>query len=203
MEEHMKKSAIVIALLLMTAAVAQAAPTVKAHMMVGPYIGYSLGFGDAFKDYEDEFSKFSSNAGLNFGGSFHYGLTDKMMLGGELFVQQYKFEYEDKTGSPFTPNYDVSESETNILGSLLYTMSYMQKAVFMLNAGAGIYGQGSGSELGIFGGIMYNYMIARTIMLAFMPRIHFIMADETVMLLQLSVAIHWWLGQTGTPIDAM
>lgn len=198
----LKRSVIAIALCLLMAAVAQAQPTVKNHMMVGPYAGYTLGFGDAFKDVDFFGGTASNSAGINFGGGFWYGLTDKMMLGGELFVQSYKYEidYNDDEENPFLTDVSESETETNILGSLLYTMSYMQKAIFMLNAGAGMYGHGSGSDLGIFGGIMYHYMVAKALMVVFMPRLHFVFADDTVMLLQLAVAVQWWLGSTGAPI---
>ncbi len=53
-----------------------------------------------------------------------------------------------------------SESGTSFLFSALYAMSYMQRAMLMLNAGAGLYDGGSDSDIGFFGGVMYQRMIA-------------------------------------------
>ncbi len=192
----MKRFVISATLILLLAASAGSAASLKSMMMVGPYAGYTIGFGDAFKDYEIGNSKFSSKAGLNFGGNFHYGLSDKMMIGGEVYFQQTKYEV-DIEGFGSTSD---TESGTNFLFSGLYAMSQMQKAMFLLNAGAGLYDTGD-NDIGFFGGIMYQRLLARTMSLYFMARMHFIMAEDTITMLQLAVGLHFWLGNTGAPME--
>lgn len=196
----MKKFVISAILIVLVAASAGSAATLKSFMMAGPYAGYTLGFGDAFKDYEDAFSKFSSKAGINFGGNFHYGLSEKMMLDGEVYIQSFKYEAESKVAGVPQYAYSNSESGTNFLFSALYAMSYMQKAMLFLNAGAGLYDTGD-NDIGLFGGIMYQRMIAAKMSLYLLGRMHFVMASETVMMLQLAVGLHFWLGATGTPMN--
>lgn len=204
----MKRFVISATLIVLLAASAGSAATLKSLMMVGPYAGYTLGFGDAFKDFENEFGKTSSSAGINFGGNFHYGLSDKMMIGGELYVQRYGWEaeysfpvLEKRLGaSQALATTSDSEMKTNFLFSALYTLSYMQKAMLMLNAGAGLYDYGD-SEIGLFGGIMYQRMLKTTMSLYLLARMHFVMATETVTMLQLAVGLHFWLGNTGAPME--
>lgn len=71
----------VVALLLLSPL---ASADLKTCMMAGSYAGYTLGFGDAFKSYEENGVKYSSGPNINFGGSFHYGVTDRLMIGGEV-----------------------------------------------------------------------------------------------------------------------
>jgi len=172
-----------------------AAQGVKSCMMVGPYAGYTIGFGDAFDDYEIGGVEYSNGPNLNFGGNIHYGLSDKMMIGGDLYVQRY-------SGSAEGPGIDISESDTevNFLFSGLYALSYMQASMLMLNVGAGIYGDES-SEFGIYGGIVYEKMVGRTMSLFINPRLHFVLADDTITMLQLAVGLHFWLGNTGSPMN--
>lgn len=192
----MKRFVISATLIVLLAASAGSAASLKSLMMVGPYAGWSLGFGDAFKDYEIGNSKFSSSAGLNFGGNFHYGLSDKMMIGGELYMQRTSYKAEVQG---FGSSSD-SETGTNFLFSALYAMSYMQKAMFLLNAGAGLYDTGD-NDIGFFGGVMYQRMLKTTMSLYLMARMHFIMANDTVTMLQLAVGLHFWLGNTGAPME--
>ncbi len=193
----MKRFVISATLILLLAASAGSAASLKSMMMVGPYVGWSLGFGDAFKDYEIGNSKFSSSAGLNFGGNFHYGLSDKMMVGGEIYIQSFKYKAEIEG---FGSSSDT-ESGTNFLFSGLYAMSQMQKAIFLLNAGAGLYDGGSDSDIGLFGGVMYQRLLKAKMTLYILARMHFIMADDTITMLQLAVGLHFWLGSTGAPME--
>ncbi len=212
------KKTIIICTLICFALGAPAMANLKSLMCVGPYVGYTLGFGDAFKDFEGPGYKFSSDAGITFGGQFHYGLSDKMMLGGELYVQQYSFKWNYDTDFPIfkgqqnagfakkfdlsEANYEISDSEMklNFLASALYALSYMQKAMLMANFGAGIYDNGE-SNIGIFGGIVYQRMVAATMSFYLMPRVHYIFSDASAFMLQLAVGINFWLGSSGAPIS--
>jgi hypothetical protein len=141
-------------------------------MFAGGYLGYGFGLGDAFPGDVD--------AGFGFGGTFHYGLNERMMIGGELGFQNYDSGTE-------------SELETNILFNGLYAFNYTRETGFYLTFGGGFYG-GNDTNFGINGGIVYSKLISETISLYGMPRLHIIFADETPMILQLAVGIHIPIG---------
>ncbi len=160
---------------------------VKGKMMISGYGGYTIGMGDAFDDYEGENYSFSTKAGITFGGMFHYGLTEKIMLGGEAFFQSYKFESE-YTG-PSIPGFtfeDADESETklNFGANALYAMSDDEKKSMYLTAGVGFYDFGD-TEIGFNGGFMYSQKVSPTVNVFVMPRIHIVMADDMFELIQI------------------
>ena len=66
----------------------------KGKMFVSGYGGYTIGMGDAFFDEEETIGGVtvgaSFKAGISFGGAFHYGVTEKLLVGGELGLQSYK-----------------------------------------------------------------------------------------------------------------
>lgn len=196
----MKKFILCCALALLTFSAVSSAMSLKSMMMVGPYAGYTLGFGDAFKDFEGPGYKISSKAGINFGGNFHYGLNDKMMIGGEIYLQRTSVDAEYDAGYVGL-DYSDSQTGTNFLFSGLYQLSAMQKAMFLLNAGAGLYDSGSDSDIGLFGGVMYERMLKAKMTLFILARMHFIMATDTITMLQLAVGLHFWLGKTGSPLS--
>lgn len=195
----MKRFVISAILIVLVAASAGSAASLKSFMMAGPYAGYTLGLS-GFDDFENEFYKSSYGPSVNFGGNFHYGLSDKMMIGGEIYVQRFKASAESKVAGFPVSGASASGSGTNFLFSGLYAMSYMQRAMLFLNAGAGLYDTG-GNDIGFFGGIMYQRMVAAKMSLFLLARMHFVMASETFMMLQLSVGLHFWLGSTGTPMS--
>lgn len=192
----MKRFVFSVMLILLLAVSAGTAASLKSLMMVGPYAGYTIGFGDAFKDVEEGGVKITNKAGLNFGGNIHHGISDKMMIGGELYLQSTSYKTEVQG---FGSSSD-SEIGTHFLFSGLYTMSWMQKAMLLLNAGAGLYDTGD-SDIGFFGGVMYQRLLKEAMSLYFLARMHFIMADDTITMLQLAVGLHFWLGDTGAPME--
>ncbi len=145
-------------------------------MIASGFLGYTFGFGDAF-EYID--------AGLNFGGSYHYGITEKYLVGGELSFQTYKFD--------LGPLGDHSETELNILATALMDLNTTDEGGLFLTGGVGIYG-GESSSFGINGGIVYTKAVAETIKLFGMPRLHIILDDNTPMMLSLSVGAQFGFG---------
>jgi len=145
-------------------------------MKAGGYLGYSIGMGDIF-DIID--------ASFNFGGTFHYGINEKMMIGGELGLQSYDYDFGFASSS---------ETELNILGSILYAMSYEDSRGLMLTGGAGMYG--GFDAFGINGGIVYSFPVAETIQLYGMPRFHIIFDDETPMMITLSAGAFFDFGDS-------
>ncbi len=199
---------VITALVIMVCVPLMAEPGLKGKMMVGPYAGYTIGFGDAFQDVEFPGFKSSFGPSYNLGGNFHYGLSDKMMIGGEIYLQNYTYKVESdllgfgKRLGGAAAAYEASESEleSSFLFSALYRLSMMQKAMLMLNFGGGLYG-GSENEIGFFGGIMYQRLLAAKLAIFLASRMHFVMASETIMMLQLMVGVHFWLGSSGAPME--
>lgn len=138
----------------------------------GGYLGYTIGFGDAFSGPAD--------AGVNFGGTFHYGIKENLMIGGELGLQSYDYGSE-------------SDTKVNIIGSVLYPLNYTDEKAFYLTGGAGIYG-GNDSGFGINGGIVYSFQVAESIQIYGMPRLHIVFMDNTPMMLSLSAGVFFDFG---------
>jgi len=157
-------------------------------MLTGGYAGYTLGFGDAF--FDEDYGSFK--AGISLGGTFHYGINEKMMIGGELGFQSYKSEVK----LPAILGGSTSETNTriNILFNGLYAINYTDdENAFFVTAGGGFYG-GEDSEFGIFGGIVYRKMVSETIGAYVMPRFHYVMADPAMTMLQIAVGVQIPLG---------
>lgn len=144
-------------------------------MYTGGYLGYGFGIGSAFDDVETIVGTIDRGAGFGFGGTFHYGLNEKLMIGGELGFQNYEVA-------------NNSEMETNILFNGLYALNYSNETGFFMSFGGGFYGGGD-TNFGINGGIVYSKLISETISLYGTPRLHVIFADETPMIFQLAVGI--------------
>lgn len=189
----MKRTLLLAGLLCLALSVTVCGQNLKGEMMIGGYAGYTLGFGDAFKDYEEPGFKLSSSAGFNFGGMFHYGINEKMMIGGELGLQQYKADMEAVGTAPIgTIVVEGSDTETklNILFNGLYALNYTEDKAMFLTAGAGIYD----SDFGLFGGILYRWAVSPTVFVFAMPRFHIVLADSTFELLQLSAGVQIPIG---------
>lgn len=185
------------ALLLLTAASAWG-QGLRGDMSVTAYAGWSLGFGDDFDDYQLGGFDYSSSAGLTFGGIFHYRLNEMMAVGGELMMQSYKEEREASAEHADVPyylsrEYSDTDSRLNFLFNGAYTLRYDEETGFYLLFGGGLYDTGE-TEIGINGGISYTKQLTPTLNLVGAPRLHLILADETVMLLQLTVGVQFILG---------
>jgi len=179
----MKRTLLLVGVLCLVLSVAVSGQGLKGKMLVSAYGGYTIGMGDVFKDYELGGSKFSFGPGINFGGIFHYGLNEKMMIGGEIGFQSYKAEVEGSgTGLFAVPSGSSSESKVNILANGLYLMSESEKNTFFLTGGAGVYD----SEIGFFGGILYRWAVSPSVFVFAMPRIHVVLGDATFELIQIS-----------------
>jgi len=180
-------------------AVGQDAFDLKGKMLTGGYLGYTLGFGDPFGETDFIGGSTDFSAGFSFGGHFHYGVSPKMLIGGELGFQSYNADVNTEATSiggfsiPSTST-SAGDTELNILGTALYAMNYTedQKALY-LTFGAGIYG-GASSEFGFNGGVLWRTMVSPTIGLYVMPRFHLIMADTTMKMLQIAVGVQIPLG---------
>jgi len=166
---------------------------------IGCYGGYTLGLGVPFGDTKTKFVLYTEtrtfNAGIGFGGMIHFEATEKLMIGGEISIQSYKTKYETPSytvqyaGTAAATSESSSRSETNILGNCLYAINYSNQSALFITFGAGIYGGGD-SEIGFFGGILYRKMVGE-IQGFVMPRIHYIMADTAMKMLQIAVGVQF------------
>lgn len=186
------KKALIIAAMIMLMSLGVSAQDFTGEMRINAYAGYSLGFGDAFPS-DDAFS-FGPN--LNFGGQFFYGWKENMMVGGELYIQNYKAEVDiaaiPEIGYAGSSSSD-SEMKINILANILYAMNYEDDKGFFLIGGVGFYDY-DGMSIGFNGGILYQTALSESITAFGMPRLHIVFEDNTPMMLQLSVGVTFPIG---------
>ena len=190
----MKRTLLLVGVLCLVLSVAVSGQGLKGKMLISGYGGYTIGMGDVFDDIETPNFKASNSAGINFGGIFHYGLNEKMMIGGELGLQSYKGEVE-YIGTTILGSGSSSDSETklNFAANGLYLLNETEKNAFFLTGGIGFYDYGS-TEIGFFGGILYRWAVSPTVFVFAMPRIHLILADSTFELLQISGGVQIPIG---------
>ena len=181
-----------LCLALSVTAVAEEGDGLKGKMFVSAYGGYAIGFGDAFKDIDEEIMgvtyKYSCDAGIGFGGAFHYGVTPKLLIGGEIGLQSYKAEAT-------IGGVSASETETkmNILASGLYALNYVEdESAFFLAFGGGQYA--GYDELGFYGGVLYAKKVGEKFSIFVMPRFHYVMSDPAATMLQVVVGATLPLG---------
>lgn len=200
-KKEMKNTIIMIfAVCLLVAGTASAEEefNLKGKMLGSAYLGYTLGLGDPFGDESVTVGSSTYTAsfkpGIGFGATFHYGVSPKIMIGGELGFQSYKVETEIPSGSVGSVSFgggsaSASSTETNFLGSALYALNYTddQKALF-LTAGAGIYG-GASSDLGLNFGVVWRTMVSEKIGIMVMPRFHYVLADTALKMLQIAAGV--------------
>ncbi len=169
-----------LCLVLSVSAVAENGNGMKGWMLVSGYGGYTIGMGDAFEDWEVAGNKHSRDAGISFGGAFHYGVTDMFLVGGELGFQSYKAE---------GPGYSNTETEMNILATGLYALNYVEnEQAFFVAFGVGHYA--GWDEFGFNVGVLYTRMITDKLPAFIMPRFHYVMADpDAALMFQVVVGI--------------
>lgn len=161
----------------------------KGKMFVSGYGGYTIGMGDAFFDETIAGIDVSFKAGISYGGAFHYGVTEKLLIGGELGLQSYKAEAS-------FGGISASETETkmNILASGLYALNYVEdEQAFFLAFGVGQYA--GWDEFGFNAGVLYAKKVGEKLSVFVMPRIHYVMVDpDAAMMVQVAVGVTFPLG---------
>ena len=165
----------------------------KGKMFVSGYGGYTIGMGDAFFDEEETIGGVtvgaSFKAGISFGGAFHYGVTEKLLVGGELGLQSYKAEVTIMGTS-------ASETETkmNILASGLYALNYVEdEQAFFLAFGVGQYA--GWDEFGFNAGVLYSKKMGEKLSVFVMPRFHYVMVDpDAAMMFQVVAGVTFPIG---------
>lgn len=168
----------------------------KSKMMGSVYGAFAFGMGDAFKDITTNHFEVSMDAGIGFGGMFHYGVAEKIFVGAELGVQSYKAK--SKYTGPANPAaaalaYDDSNMEVNFLANGLYAINYTDDAnALFVTVGAGLYG--GFDDFGVNGGFMYRKMVSPNLGVFFMPRFHLLFSDPSAMMVQAAVGVSYPFG---------
>jgi len=161
----------------------------KGKMMANGYLGYTLGFGDMFDDIESVAGTVSTDAGIHFGGNFLYGVSPKLLVGGEIFMQSYSSEVTWDLGILGSGSEDDSETRVNFGGIIWYNLQDQDQQDLFLCGGVAMYDMGD-SEFGFNGGVVYNYMVSDNIGIFGMPRLHVVMSDPSAMMLSISAGVH-------------
>jgi hypothetical protein len=168
----------------------------------GGYLGYSFGFGDAFKEHQfgypipgSGFSSYSFQNKLGFclGAQVKYGLKPKMDLVGNL---DYQAGSVDVKGGAGGYSYDAGDSYdfTAILGNVLYTFSPEKKTTPNVTGGVGLYMDGD-TNLGINLGGGIEHLLKKNLTLDAGARFHMIFSEgDKTTYLQIRAGVMYYFG---------
>lgn len=170
----------------------------KGQTWVTGHLGYAFGMGDAFLDYKEPYTnaEISSGPGIGFGGQFYYGLKYNWLIGGELMFQRYTVKMSMPANLALgLPEIDESESEieSNLIVNTLYAVNQTRNSALFLMGGTGLYDFG-GTQLGLNTGIVWRKQVSDNVHLFGMPRLHVVLADNTPMMIQLTMGAQFSLG---------
>lgn len=201
----MKRSLLFLAVLSLAIAVSAGAQQTTQSMQdftgqtwVTGNLGYAFGMGDAFADYTEPYTnvEYSSDAGIGFGGQFYYGLKYNLLIGGELLFQSYTFKMTVPANLALgVPQSSVSHSETeaNLLINSLYGLNQTRTSALFLMGGTGFYDFG-GTKMGLNTGLLWRKQVSDNWYLFGMPRVHFVLTDNTPMMIQLTMGAQFNIG---------
>lgn len=184
----MRRTLFIVVALSLALSVSAGSQDLTDQMLVSGYLGYSLGFGDYFKDFETPLAKYENSAGISFGASFHYWLREKYAIGGEIMFQRYGHDVELKPGAPIQAAADGGSTEFNLLITGLHALDYTDDASLFLTGGIGLYDAG-GMKFGLNAGAIYRKMVTEKIGVYAMPRLHLVFASDMYELFQLAVGV--------------
>ena len=161
---------------------------------LGGNLGYSFGFGDAFKDYGFYGFKIKNKLGVSFGAKFKYKINPKFSLGGTLEYQGGSVDVE-KTAGYFVGNYDSGYHFTNLLASAIYQLNPQQKNSYYLAGGLGLYMDGD-TNLGIHMGGGLEHFFQPNLALDAGARFHIIFTSgNSTTYLNIYAGVNYYFGQ--------
>jgi hypothetical protein len=159
---------------------------------IGGNLGYSIGFGDAFKEYSGYGYKFKNKLGISFGAKFKYKINPKFSLGGILEYQGGSSDWETPGG--WGGSYDDSYHFTNLLASAIYNLKPQQKNSFYLAGGLGLYMDGD-TNLGIHMGGGMEHFFQPDLSLDAGARFHVIFTSgETTTYINIYAGVNYYFG---------
>ena len=189
----MKRTLVVLVILslVITASISAQVRDYQGTSWLSGNLGYAFGSGDAFSSYTEPITntKFSSGAGMGFGGQYYYGVKPNLLIGGELMFQSYSVEISTPInlalgiqGSEFSD----SRTEANLIVNALYGVNQTRNSDLFLMGGTGLYDFG-GTKLGLNSGLLWRKQVSPTVHLFGMPRLHVVLADSTPLMFQLTM----------------
>ncbi len=177
--------------LLVTTSLSAQVRDLKGQSWVSGNLGYAFGTGDAFTSYTEPITstKFSSSAGIGFGGQYYYGVKPKLLIGGELMFQSYSVEMSMPAnlalGIQETESSE-SRTETNVIVNTMYSVSQTRNSDLFLMGGPGLY-DFDGMQLGMNTGLFWRHQVSPTVHLFGMPRMHIVLTDNTPIMFQFTM----------------
>lgn len=197
----MKRSLLFCAVLCLAISVSAGAQQMQdftGQTWVTGHLGYAFGMGDAFSSYTEPITntEYSSDAGIDFGGQFYYGLNYNWLIGGELMFQRYSFKMTVPQNLALgLSDYSVSDSktETNVIINSLYGVNQTRTSALFLMGGTGLY-DFDGMKAGVNTGVLWRKQVSDNVYLFGMPRLHVVFTDTTPMMLQLTMGAQFSIG---------
>jgi hypothetical protein len=171
---------------------------------IGGNLGYSIGFGNAFKEYSygyyspyygDWGWKIKNKLSLSFGAKFKYKINPKFSLGGILEYQGGSVDVT-RTGGYWGGGASGSYHWTNLLGSIIYNLTPQQKNNYYLAGGLGLY-MGSGTtDLGIHMGGGVEHFFQPDLSLDGGARFHIIFTSgNSTTYLNIYAGVNYYFGE--------
>lgn len=169
----------------------------KGQSWISGNLGYAFGTGDAFTSYTEPITnaKFSTGAGIGFGGQFYFGVKPKLLIGGEVMFQRYSVEMSVPGNLALNiEEIEISRSytETNVIVNALYSLKQTRKSDLFIMGGPGLYDFG-GFEPGFNTGLFWRHQVSPSVSIFGMPRVHVVMADATPILFQFTMGAQFSL----------
>ena len=169
---------------------------------IGGNLGYSFGFGNAFKEYSYGFYspsygdwgwKIKNKLSFSFGAKFKYKINPKFSLGGILEYQGGSVDVT-RTGGYWGGGASSSYNFTNLLASAIYDLTPQQKNNYYLAGGLGLYTDG-GTHLGIHMGGGLEHFFQPDLSLDAGARFHVIFTSgETTTYINIYAGVNYYFG---------
>jgi len=171
---------------------------------IGGNLGYSIGFGNAFKEYSYGFYnpyygdwgwKIKNKLSFSFGAKFKYKINPKFSLGGVLEYQGGSVDVT-RTGGYWGGGASGSYHFTNLLASAIYHLNPQQKNTYYLDGGLGLY-MGSGStNMGVHMGAGVEHFFKPDLALDGGARFHIIFTSgNSTTYLNIYAGVNYYFGQ--------
>ena len=157
----------------------------KGKFAIGGALGYSFGFGDQFKEYEfGEYIpglgfvgyKFQNKLSFSFGVKAKYGISPNLAIGGIIEYQGGSVDVKARVGG-YGAGISESYHWTNILASIIYSLSPEKKTVPYLGGGGGLYMGESVTKPGVHVGGGIEHFFKNNLALDAGARFHMIFTE--------------------------
>lgn len=200
----MKKLSLLLTLLLVLGLFTSAsAIDQKGKFAIGGALGYSFGFGDVFKEYQFGYVdpdlgfvgwKYQNKLSFSFGAKAKYGISSNLAIGGIIEYQGGDVDVKAQAGG-FGAGLSESYHWTNILASIIYSLSPEKKTVPYLGGGAGLYMGEDVTKPGVHAGGGIEHFFKNNLALDAGARFHMIFTEgKSTTYVNGYVGLNYYLG---------